>query len=91
MATKAQALKVAKEFGFIIEDDGDFMCVDCPVGYVSNSSGLHYETINLEQAYEWGERKPAIWADVIADMRMGMSVCPGDSTCSTGECPEVIK
>jgi hypothetical protein len=91
MATKAQALKVAKEFGFIIEDDGMALTWDCPVGFVSGATGCHYNTIDLQQSREWGELKADIWSDLIVDMRYGMNQCPGDSTCETGECPEVLK
>lgn len=91
MATKAQALKVAKEFGFIIEDDGMSLTWDCPVGFVSASTGCHYNLIDLDGARMWDVPKADIWRDLIVDMRYGMDMCPGDSTCETGECPEVAK
>lgn len=91
MATKAQALKVANQYGFIIEDTGDMLYWDCPIGFVSGGTGLHYNSVDLQQAREYGELKADIWRDLIVDMRYGMEVCPGDSTCETGECPEVVK
>lgn len=90
MATKAQALKVAKEFGFILEDDGMALNIDCPDGYISNAYNQHYDTIDLVQAAEYGERKPEIWADVIISMRMGMRVCDLGDSCEVG-CPELKK
>ena len=91
MATKAQALKVAQEFGFIIEDDGMALSWDCPIGFVSSATLCHYNTIDLQQAREYGELKSDIWRDLIVDMRYGMEACPGDSTCETSECPELKK